>query len=312
MRWSRLGDAVGALAAAGIRGWVRLTGRRVPKHAAPWLRCPVGPPGRIGAEFYEHLAHREHLEVRLSPDAGLLTDFEALKGSGFDPASIHPAIREFYEHTSVYRLEAWSEAGLLPRVFLWALTRFVSQRMDQLNFPVSSLELAGGMTSRVLPMVDASGRRVYTGWLRRLVAADRVIYTGLYSTERPVAFPDPCVKVSFPLPLGSSTVFLRPEAQLDGSFKLISSGSRFGDPGFYRMVEVDADHWRVRYIRTLRESFHVYVDREGTLRTEHLVRFLGLTVLRLHYKMERAHQGVQAAPTSSANAEKIAPEVGDA
>ena len=52
------------------------------------------------------------------------------------------------------------------------------------------------------------------------------------------------------------------------------------------MVEVDAGHWRVRYIRTLRETFHVYVDRRGTLRTEHVVRFLGLTPLRLHYKME--------------------------
>jgi hypothetical protein len=300
MVWSRLGDVVGALAAAGIRLWVRLTGRRVSKHAAPWLQCPMGPRGRIGAEFYEHLAHREHLQVRRSPAAGLLTDFDALKGSSFDPASVRPAIRDFYEHTSCYHLEAWSEAGLLTRFFLWALTEFVSRRMDQLNFPVSSLELAGGMTSSVLPMFDASGRWVYTGWLRRLVAADRVIYTGLYSTERPAAFPDPCVKVSFPLPLGSATVFLRPEAQPDGSFKLISSGSRFGEPGFYRMVEVDADHWKVRYIRTLRESFHVYVDREGTLRTEHMVRLLGLTVLRLHYKMERARQGLPAPPRPGA------------
>src|SRR5262249_8447719 len=190
-----------------------------------------------------------------------------------------------------YRLEAWSDAGVLTRVFLWGLTTFVSRRMDQLNFPVSSLELAGGMTSSVLPMVDAAGQRVYTGWLRRKAAADRVVYTGLYSTDRPAAFPDPCVKVTFPLPLGSSTVFLRPGAEPDGSFTLVSSGSRFGDPGFYRMVEVDADHWKVRYIRTLREHFHVSVAREGTLRTDHRVRFLGLTVLRLHYKMERVAPG---------------------
>src|SRR5206468_1614338 len=139
----------------------------------------------------------------------------------------------------------------------------------------------------ILPMVDARGQPVSTGWLRRLVSGDRVIYTGLYSVERPPGYPDPCVKVSFPLPLGSSTVFLRPEALADGSFKLTSSGSQFGDPGFYRMVEVDADHWRVRYIRTLREYFHVYVDKQGALRTEHIVRFLGFTPLRLHYKMTR-------------------------
>ena len=61
--------------------------------------------------------------------------------------------------------------------------------MDQLNFPVSSLELAGGMTSEVLPMVGPGGERVYTGWLRRLADHDRVIYTGLYSVGRPAAFP---------------------------------------------------------------------------------------------------------------------------
>jgi hypothetical protein len=289
MAW--LGDLIGNTTAAGIRTWVRWTGKRVRRAEAPWLQCPMGPPGRIGAEFYEFLAGRENLTVQPSPDAGLLPSFDALKGSGFDPGAVHPAIRDFYEHTTCYRLEAWSEAGMWTRFFLWALTRFVSRRMDQLNFPVSSLELAGGMTSSVLPMVDASGTRRYTGWLRRLASNNRVIYTGLYSVQTPVDYPDPCVKVSFPLPYGSSTVFLRPEAQPDGSFKLISSGRRFGGPGFYRMVEVGAEHWKVRFLRTLREYFHVYVDREGILRTEHTVTFVGFTVLRLLYKMERMNAG---------------------
>ena len=177
-----------------------------------------------------------------------------LRGGRFDPAAVHPAVRDFYEHTSCYRLEAWSEAGPWTRFFLWALTRFVSRRMDQLNFPVSLGDLAGGMTSEVLPLVDpASGRRVYTGWLRRLPAVDRVIYAGLYTTGRPAAWPDPCVKVSFPLPRGSATVFLRPQALPGGSLRLLSAGSGFGEPGFYRMVEAGAGHWTVRYLRTLRE-----------------------------------------------------------
>lgn len=56
------------------------------------------------------------------------------------------------------------------------------------------------------------------------------------------------------------------------------------------MVEAGSDHWKVRYIRTLREHFHVYVDQQGVLRTDHLVRFLCLTVIRLHYNM--THQDV--------------------
>jgi len=247
----------------------------------------MGNRGRIGAEFYNYLAERENLTTQPAQDAGLLPRFEALRGSNFDPDRVRREVRHFYEHTACYRLEAWSEAAVSTRFFLWGLTTFVSRRMDQLNFPVSSLELAGGMTSDIIPMVRASGEHAYTGWLRRLTASGRVIYTGLYSIQRPPGYPDSCVKVSFPLPFGSSTVFLRPEAQPDGSFKLISSGGRFGEPGFYRMVETDAQHWRVRYIRSLRELFHVYLDRHGTLRTDHTVRFLGLTPLRLHYKLER-------------------------
>ena len=283
-----LTEMAGDAGAQTIRQWVRLSGRRVCRHDALWLNCPMGPPGRIGAEFYDYLAKRERLEVRREPTAGLIPDFDALKGDGFDPGQIHPQVRDFYEHTACYRLAAWSEAAISTRVFLWALTQFVSRRMDQLNFPVSSLELSGGMTSDILPVVDESGKRLYTGWLRRLAASNRVIYTGLYSVQKPANYPAPCVKVSFPVPHGSSTVFLRPEAEPDGSFRLISSGRRFGDPGFYRMVDAGPDHWHVRYIRTLRERFHVYVDDRGLLRTEHVVKFLGLTPLRLHYTMERA------------------------
>jgi hypothetical protein len=280
-------ELIGRVSAAGIRHWVRLSGKRIAKSDARWLDCPMGPPGRIGAEFYNYLAEREDLSIQPTSDAGLLPCFDALAGPDFDPSKVCPEVRDFYEHTSCYRLEAWSEAALSTRIFLWGLTTFVSRRMDQLNFPISSLELAGGMSSDVLPMVRNGGQPIYTGWLRRLAANDRVIYTGLYSVQKPPRHTNPCVKVSFPVPFGSSTVFLRPEVQPDGSFNLISSGARFGEPGFYRMIETDSEHWHVRYIRTLRELFHVYLDRQGILRTDHSVRFLGMPVLRLHYKLER-------------------------
>lgn len=291
-----LAGSIGWLTASGIRTWVRMTGKRVARQEAPWLECPMGPRGRIGSEFYAQLAESERLDLSPTPGAGLLADFAALRGAGLDPERVCPQIRDFYEHTSCYDLVVWSEAPVLTRFFLWGLTRFVSRRMDQLNFPVSSLELAGGMTNEILPMVSASGERVYTGWLRRREADGRVVYAGLYRTGRPGGHPDPCVRVSFPLPLGSATVFFRPESQPDGSFKLISAGSRFGDPGFYRMVEAGPDHWRVRYVRTLREFFHLYVDARGSLRTDHMVRFLGITVFRMHYKLDRVRQEAGGRP----------------
>jgi len=150
------------------------------------------------------------------------------------------------------------------------------------------LEVAKGMSSEVVQLVDpASGRIAYTGWLRRLKSSGHVIYAGLYSTVNLPGEPSPCVKVTFPCD-GSANVYLCPIAHPDGSFGLDSSGSAWGRSGFYRMVRSGADHRRVRYVKTLHELFHVYVDDEGVLRTEHRISFLGLTIIRLHYKMSPA------------------------
>jgi hypothetical protein len=278
--------AVGALLEHGICLWVCLTGRLVDKSDAAWLSSPIGTRGRIGNEFYAHLGEREGLTIGKSADAGLLPSFDLLKGPHFDPALVRVEIRDFYEHTARFHLEAWSETGLLSSIFLWGLVTFVSRRMDQLNFPLSPLELSAGMRSEVIELDDSrTGERVYTGWLRTMVATGKIIYAGLYSTTIPQEYAGPCVKVSFPVPQGSATVILRPEVTADGSFRLISQNTRFGGPGFYRIVALSSGKWRVRYIKTLHEIFHVYVDAEGILRTDHTIHFLGLTVLRLHYKI---------------------------
>ncbi|MCU1278900.1 MAG: hypothetical protein JWM53_2446, partial [bacterium] len=96
-----------------------------------------------------------------------------------------------------------------------------------------------------------------------------------------------CVKVVFPMPRGNATVVLRPELGPDGSLVLDSSGRRFGDAGFYRVQARGADRVHVWHIRSLKEHFHVYVDEHGVLRCDHAVKFLGLPVLRLHYKIVR-------------------------
>lgn len=279
-------NAVGAMLEQGIRLWVCLTGKRLDKSDVPWLSSPIGLRGRIGNEFYSQLADREGLKIGKPAEAGLLPSFDLLKGPNFDPALVRPEIRNFYEHTASYHLEAWSEAGLASSIFLWGLVTFVSRRMDQLNFPLSPLELSAGMKSEVIELDDReTGQRVYTGWLRTMVATGKIIYAGLYSTTTPEGYQGTCVKVSFPVPQGSSTVVLRPQAEADGSFRLISRNTRFGGPGFYRIVGLRSGKWRVRYIRSLHEIFHVYLDAGGVLRTDHTIYFLGLTVLRLHYKI---------------------------
>ena len=242
-------------------------------------------PGLIGTGVYQRIAEEEHLQLRNSPHAGLVPDFEVLRGPSFDPDGVHLRIRHFYEHAAEYQMEVWSEVYFVGRFFLWVLVEFLSRRMDQLNFPISSLEVAKGMVSEVIELIEpASGELRYTGWLRRLKSSGRVIYAGVYSTTRIPGEENPCVKVTFPC-RGSANVYLRPVGHADGSFGLDSSGSAFGRSGFYRVVESGPDYWRVRNFRSLHELFHVYVDDENILRVDHKISFVGLTILRLHYKL---------------------------
>ena len=271
-----------------IEVMVRVAGRRMLRSDAPWLHCYLGKPGLIGTGVYQRIAQEEHLQLRNSPHAGLIPDFGALRGPSFDPDAVHPRIRHFYEHAAEYQMEVWSEVYFVGRFFLWVLVEFLSRRMDQLNFPISSLEVAKGMASEVIQLIEpGSGKLLCTGWLRRLKSSGRVIYAGVYSTTQVPEEENPCVKVTFPC-RGSANVYLRPVAHADGSFGLDSSGSAFGRSGFYRIVESGPDHWRVRNFRSLHEFFRVYVDEENILRTDHKISFVGLTILRLHYKMTRS------------------------
>jgi hypothetical protein len=288
-------DLIAFCLESGIQIWVRITGKRIREGDVPWLSCPLGERGHIGTGIYERIAREESLQIQVPPGAGLIPDFNALRGPSFNPDSIHPAIRHFYEHAAAYQLEVWTEVALLGRFFLWLLVEFISRRMDQLNFPISSLEVAKGMCSEVVQLIEpASGRVVYTGWLRRLKSSGYVIYAGLYSTVQVPGELNPCVKVTFPCD-GSANVYLSPVAHPDGSFGLDSSGSAWGRSGFYRIVRSGRGHRRVRYIKTLHELFHVYMDDEGVLRTEHKISFLGLTIIRLHYKMSPAPSRVGSA-----------------
>lgn len=291
----------GSVLAWGIELLVRVTGRKIRRSDALWLSCFPGGSGRIGAEIYERIAEVEHLELRKPACAGLVQDFEALRAPGFNPDTVHPRIRHFYEHAAAYNLEVWSEVYLTGRFFLWLLVEFLSTRMDQLNFPLSSLEVAKGMSSEVVQLVDPkTGEVRHTGWLRRLKSSGRVIYAGIYSVCRVPNEDSPCVKVTFPC-RGSANVYLRPVVHEDGSFGLDSSGSGWGRSGFYRIVKAGEEYWRVRNFKTLHELFHVYVDGEGVLRCDHRITFVGLTILRLHYKMTAAAE-VSSAPRAASAA----------
>jgi hypothetical protein len=276
---------VGAIGAFIIYRLIALFGRTRRWAEVPWLAGPLGE-AIIGDAPYLAVAEREGLTIeRQARDGGLVPDFALLRSDGFDPEKLHPLIRDFYEHTASFAMDVWSQSYFPTNVALFLLVTTIGRQVNQLNFPLSPLETAHGMSSEIISLRRPDGGVRYTGWFRTVGATARVLYTGFYMTERVPNEAGPCVKVVFPMPHGNATVLLRPAARADGSLTLDSSGRRFGDAGFYRLDARGDDRVRVWHIRTLRELFHVYVDERGVLRCDHAVRFLGLPVLRLHYKI---------------------------
>src|SRR5215213_1002455 len=257
----------GALVDRTTQRWVRFTGRRVDLHECLWLRGPVGEVDVTGTDFFARLADREGLTmVTDGPPRGLVENFEDLAESACDPLQSDAQIAEFYEQTSEYEFDVWSEWRGGFRPFGNALAAIFSRRLQQLNVPLSPLDTSQGVSTAVVQLVDSSGAVMQTAWVREIVASERTLYAGSYSLCRVPGFDGPCVKVGFPLPHGSANVIMQPESASDGSFTLRSSGRGFGDPGFYFFVEAGQGQGWSRYLKALKEDIRVYLDPRDHLR----------------------------------------------
>jgi hypothetical protein len=286
----RIGWVRGAIATIGawiIYRLIWIFGRTHARKDVAWLMGPMGS-ATIGDAPYREVAASESLSIERTAGSGLIPVFTVLDGAGFHSASVHPRVRDFYEHTADFAMDVWSRTYFPANIALALLVTTISRQVNQLNFPLSPLETALGMGSEVVSMREAGGRIKYTGWLRTLAAnKNRVLYTGFYTTVRAPREAAHCVKVVFPMPNGNATVMLRPAIGEGGALLLDSSGRAFGSAGFYRVQARDGARVRIWRVRTLRELFRVYVDDQGALRCDHSIRFLGLPILRLHYKLTR-------------------------
>lgn len=281
-----LGERRGALTDWVTQQWVRLTGRRLDLSRTPWLEGPVGPVQGIGPDFLETWARQAGWEVQRSPPAlGLLPNAAVLGSAQLDPGAIHPMVRDFYERTSGYELEAWGEWSGAFRPFGRILALLFSRRLRQLNLPLDPLDTSHGMSSEVFHLANpGTGAVAMAAWIRHLRRTGRVLYAGAYSVCQPPGHSGPCVRVVFPLPNGNAVVILRPEVDPQGALVLTSSGRAFGDPGFYFTVQPQGGGAWARHVRSMRESIRVFVE-DTELRADHVLSLWGRVFLRLHYRM---------------------------
>jgi hypothetical protein len=276
----------GFLVDRATQAWVRATGRKIDLTDHPWLDGPVGDPRVIGDEWLGREANR--LEGQLCEGGGLLASIGLLRGDGFDPDPLSPAVVDFYERTTEWRLDVWSQwcPAALPGG--WLLSAVFARRLQQLALPLRPLDVAKGMESRVVSLRDAGGRQLGAAWLRTLRSTGQVVYSGWYGAVQLPRSRGPSIRVVFPLPNGSVAVFLRPSVEPGGALRLTSPIGQFGDDGAYLIVRAEGHSAFVRRV-PLAEQFRVYVDDEGTLRTDHALNLWSIPVIRLHYRLERKH-----------------------
>ncbi len=284
-RPGRIVRCIAFLGAQFIYVLIRLFGRRYRRDALPWLDGPIGG-AHIGDAPYRATARAEGLRLeRDAQSGGLLDDFDDLASPMFDPARVRPEIRAFYERTAEHRMDVWPKTYFPANIALWLLVTTISRDVDQLNFPTDVLDAAEGMDSEIIHLRSPDGALRYAGWFRSLRRTGRVLYTGFYMNQFMPGEGAPCIKVVFPMPGGNATVILRPSHTEDGGFAMSSEGRSFGAAGFYRVQTRGADHYQVWRIASLKERFALYIDQEGVLRCDHHIRFLGLPVLSLHFRI---------------------------
>lgn len=269
------------------RKFWQLTGRRVDLAGREWwLDAPVSRSPRVSTGWLEAEAARHGGVLAANePRAGLLPSMCALDGPGFVAGRLHSHIRDFYEHTASWRMEVWTAWSPLFWPAGELVSRLWGRRVEQLALPMRPLDVAHGMDSRVTPIRDHHDIQVAAAWTRTLLGNGRPVFSGAYSARTLPGADRPSVHVAFPLESGNVQVFLRPSVVSQGGLLLESPRGRFGEDGAYVVVH-DARAHAARV--PLYETFHMYVDAHGVLRTDHELRLWGASAVRLHYKLERS------------------------
>jgi hypothetical protein len=276
------------IAAIAYRGreLVRVMAEEVP---ASELRYVVPFEARsryVGADYVEQLAKARGGTFRRNPpDVGILASLDSLDGPTFDASRVHPLIREFYEHTSRFKLSIIPEwrRWMKPAYELFKL--LVAEPLGQATIPSNIEEAQRGMVSTIDTItLDGDEEIDIRGWIRTFADSGKPIYVGIYTSFRHQD--RGYVSVGFPIPSANFTATLLPRNEGEHDF-VLTSRTELEFPGHYlSSVDSERDALTVLKLLYFQERIFVHVV-DGELRTDHSFYLAGQRFLTLHYEIER-------------------------
>jgi hypothetical protein len=268
---------------------VSLVAERASAADLPFVVPRRATSGYVGTSYVRELAEElGGIYTPDAPDAGIVASLDALGGPQLDPTRVDPLVREFYEHTTRFALDIVPEWRLWVRPGYLLYRTTVARPLGQASLPMNQREAQRGIRSRIDTVTGIDGAVSVRGWIRSFADDDEPIMTGIYTTY--TVGGRGYVSVGFPVPEGSFTATLLPQARPDGGLTL-TSRVRDGQAGHYlTYVDAAADELTALGVPGFQEQLDVFVDH-GALRAEHAFWVFGLPFLTLHYTIARKPPG---------------------
>lgn len=265
--------------------WAILWGIKIDPEAVPWLMGPFGSLGSIGGDFINQLAKDEGLifEENLT-SKGLISSINELNLSNIELAQLSSKVIDFYENTANYNLSIALNWNPVFKVFGILVNKLFSNRIGQLNIPGHNIKSPKSIENEIITLLDPVSKEVkYTIWFRTFKSTGQVLYSGVYNT---CTLPSgkTCVKAVFPLPNGNATVIMSPSVGANGELQLHSSGKKFGDPGFYFLLNDSEGNSWAHYISSFRDQLNVF-SHNGIIFAEQTLTLWHHRALRFNYKI---------------------------
>lgn len=267
---------------------LQMTGERVSAEEARFVVPFEAHTKYIGSDYAQTLARESDGSFKRNlPDIGIVESLDAFRGPHCDPDQIDPLIREFYEHTSRFKLTIEPEWNPFIKPFFWLFKTLIAQRIGQANLPFNTEEAQRGMVSYI-DTIDYEAEagpsdciRTLRVWIRTYEDSGEAIYVGIYTVIRHEE--TGYVSVGFPLPEANFTATLMPFNNRGSGLllKTADTGSTF--PGHY-LSDIDEEDGTITTLAlpTMDEQIDVFVE-QGQLKTEHRFYLSGSRFLTLHY-----------------------------
>lgn len=266
--------------------WVILWGKKIIPEDVPWLMGPFGEIGSIADNFIEQLAKSEGLIVkRDSKSQGLIPSIEMLNLSEAELNALSKNVINFYQNTSNYKFGFTVKWNPFFKIFGILVNKVFSQRIKQLNIPTRNIKESEEVNSEIITLSDPVTNEVkHTIWFRTFESNGQVIFSGAYSICT-MPSEKKCIKAVFPLPKGNATIIMAPSVGSNGELILNSNGKKFGDPGFYFLLNDCKGRFWSRKHRSFRDKLIVSSDKE-TVKVEHTQTLWHKRVVRFNYQIE--------------------------